>query len=221
MKKYLYTLVAIVLLTSCASRRPLSYPGSSSVPPPEKADRDPRFLENISINSTDKEEANIHKPLLIESPKTVSAGEFSTEIEKCNDLQFKYAILLEESVESINNKKLVSFLEEWYGAPYMFGGGNKKGIDCSAFTCLFMDSVFNITLPRTAKNQFNSSTKIRTQDLSLGDLVFFNTTGGISHVGVYLANNKFVHASTSSGVMISDLDEEYFKRRFLGAARVK
>jgi lipoprotein Spr len=159
--------------------------------------------------------------LLIESPNSLADREFSTEIEKCSDLQFKYAILLDESVESITNKKLVSFLEEWYGAPYLYGGADKKGIDCSAFTCLLMDTVFNVTLPRTAKNQFNSSTKIKTQDLSLGDLVFFNTTGGISHVGVYLANNKFVHASASSGVMISGLDEEYFKRRYLGAARVK
>ena len=84
-----------------------------------------------------------------------------------------------------------------------------------------MDSVYNITLPRTAKNQYNSSTKVRKQDLKQGDLVFFNTTGGISHVGVYLGNNKFVHASASSGVMISDLDEAYFKRRYIGAARVK
>lgn len=220
MKKYLYFFGLLLLLTSCVSTRPKSYPGSSSMPPPQKVDRDPQYLENISINNTNKEEANIHKPVLIESPKTVSGG-FSTDIEKCNYLQFKYAILLEEAVETMTNEKLIAFLENWYGTPYQFGGDNKKGIDCSAFTCVLMDSVFNVTLPRTAKSQYNASQKIRREDLTQGDLVFFNTTGGVSHVGVYLANNKFVHAATSNGVMISDMDDAYFKRRYIGAARAR
>jgi lipoprotein Spr len=84
-----------------------------------------------------------------------------------------------------------------------------------------MDSVYHVTIPRTAKNQYNAYQKIRKEDLKQGDLVFFNTTGGISHVGVYLANNKFVHAATSGGVMISDLDDSYFQRRYIGAARVR
>jgi lipoprotein Spr len=81
--------------------------------------------------------------------------------------------------------------------------------------------VYDIKLPRTAQNQYNSTSKIKKDDLSQGDLVFFNTTGGISHVGVYLANNKFVHASVSSGVMVSDMEDAYFKRRYVGATRVK
>ncbi len=97
----------------------------------------------------------------------------------------------------------------------------KKGIDCSAFTCLFMDSVYGISLPRTARSQYTTGTHINKSQLKQGDLVFFNTTGGISHVGVYLNNNKFVHASTSSGVMISDLDDLYFKKRYVGCRRVK
>jgi lipoprotein Spr len=63
--------------------------------------------------------------------------------------------------------------------------------------------------------------RIRKDQLKQGDLVFFNTTGGISHVGVYLANNKFVHAAASAGVMISDLEDAYYKRRYIGATRVK
>ena len=223
MKNFFYIIGLIVLLTSCASTKQLSYPGSNSVPPPERAERDPQFLENISINkSANKDTITVRKRALVEKPGTMTTGsDFSTDIERSNFLQFKYAILLEETVESMTNEKLISFLEDWYGTPYQFGGDTKKGIDCSAFTCRLMDSVYKITLPRTAKNQYNSSTKVRKQDLKQGDLVFFNTTGGISHVGVYLGNNKFVHASASSGVMISDLDEAYFKRRYIGAARVK
>jgi lipoprotein Spr len=220
-KNFLYIIGVIFLLASCASAKRLSYPGSNSVPPPEKAERDPRFLENVSVNNTNKDEAKVRKPAKIATPKSVSTGTFATDIEDCSELQFKYAILLEESVETITNARLINFLESWYGTPYQYGGETKKGIDCSAFTCLFMDSVYHVTIPRTAKNQYNASTKIRKEDLTQGDLVFFNTTGGISHVGVYLANNKFVHAATSGGVMISDLDDAYFKRRYVGAARVR
>jgi len=146
---------------------------------------------------------------------------YSTDIEKCNDLQFKYAILMDSPVEEITNSRLVSFLESWYGTRYKMGGTNRSGIDCSAFTSLLMDSVFTITVPRTAKAQYDMGAKIQRDFLQQGDLVFFNTTGGISHVGVYLGNNKFVHASTSLGVIISDLDELYYRNRYLGATRVK
>lgn len=220
MKNFLHFLGLLCLLASCALPRQ-SYPGSTSAPPPDRAERDPQFLENISINSTPKEETKIHKPLSIETRKHAPGVMYSNEIEHCNELQFKYAILLEEKVESVNDARLIAFLEHWYGAPYRYGGQTKKGIDCSAFTSLLMDSVYDIQLPRTAQNQYNSTSKIKKGDLSQGDLVFFNTTGGISHVGVYLANNKFVHASVSSGVMVSDLDDAYFKRRYVGATRVR
>lgn len=121
----------------------------------------------------------------------------------------------------MTNLRLISFLERWYGTPYKFGGGTATGIDCSAFAALMVDSVYSIHLPRTCREQYEAAKKISRSQLAEGDLVFFNTTGGISHVGVYLNNNKFVHASTSGGVMISDLDEAYFKRRYYGSARVR
>lgn len=128
---------------------------------------------------------------------------------------------MEEEVEAVTNEKLVNFLEEWYGTPYQFGGDSKKGVDCSAFTCAMMSEVYGLSLPRTSREQYKAGQRVSKPDLMQGDLVFFNTTGGVSHVGVYLHNNKFVHASTSSGVMISDLDDAYFKRRYLGATRLR
>jgi cell wall-associated NlpC family hydrolase len=219
-KKILLFSGLLCLLASCAPTRP-SYPGSASAPPPERRERDPQFLENITINQDKKEETVINKPPALETRKHAPGVNYSNQIEHCNELQFKYAILLETNVESMNDARLITFLEHWYGAPYRYGGETKKGIDCSAFTSMMMDSVYDIQLPRTAQNQYNSTSKIKKDDLSQGDLVFFNTTGGISHVGVYLANNKFVHASVSSGVMVSDMDDGYFKRRYVGATRVK
>ena len=86
---------------------------------------------------------------------------------------------------------------------------------------MLMDSVYGVALPRTARSQYEMGVKIKKDQLEQGDLVFFNTTGGISHVGVFLANNKFVHAATSAGVMISDLNDMYYKKRFIGASRVR
>jgi lipoprotein Spr len=110
-------------------------------------------------------------------------------------------------------------MEEWYSTKYKYGGSSKSGIDCSAFTSNLLSSVYGITLPRTAREQYRSSQHIKKAELHEGDLVFFNTRRGVSHVGVYLANNKFIHASSSNGVMISDLEEEYFSRRYIGAGR--
>ena len=128
---------------------------------------------------------------------------------------------MEEEVETVTNDKLIAFLENWYGTPYKYGGDKRTGVDCSAFTCLMMDTVYNVSLPRTSREQYAAGKRIAKSDLAQGDLVFFNTTGGISHVGVYLNNSKFIHASTSSGVMISDLEDAYFKKRYVGATRLR
>ena len=75
---------------------------------------------------------------------------------------------------------------------------------------MLITTAFGLNLPRTSREQYAASQRVDKEDLREGDLVFFNTSGGVSHVGVYLINNKFVHASTSSGVMISDLNEDYY-----------
>ncbi len=74
-------------------------------------------------------------------------------------------------------------------------------------------------MPRTAREQFKATHQISRTELKEGDLVFFNTSGGVSHVGIYLQNNKFVHAASSAGVMISDLYDNYWSSKFLGAGR--
>ncbi len=139
--------------------------------------------------------------------------------EACAMLQFKYSQLLDTEIEMISNLRLFDFIEEWWSVAYRYGGTTKKGIDCSAFTGLLMSSVFGISVPRTAREQYNSSKKILLADAREGDLLFFNTRGGVSHVGVYLANNYFVHASTSNGVTISSLTDAYYAKRFLCATR--
>jgi lipoprotein Spr len=138
-------------------------------------------------------------------------------------LQFKYAILLDAPVEEMLDHQLIEFLESWYGTPYTMGGVDKTGVDCSAFVQSLMLTMYGVNVPRTSQEQYDQCKRISKNKMVEGDLVFFRTQKkkGVSHVGVYLRNNKFVHASTSSGVMISDLGEEYYSKRFVGSEGIK
>ena len=122
---------------------------------------------------------------------------------------------------SRNNTLLQNYIQNWIGVPYKYGGMSKRGIDCSGFTFTVFNEVYDYNLPRTALDQYKSGRKVRTAQLTEGDLVFFRGVrgAGIDHVGVYLEDGKFVHASTSIGVTISDLSEDYYKTRFVGACR--
>ncbi len=141
--------------------------------------------------------------------------------EFCSSLQFKYAQLLNRNVELVTNTSLIGFIDEWWGTRYRFGGTTKKGIDCSSFTGLLMGSVFGFALPRTAREQYSICSKLSKEEMSEGDLVFFNTRGGVSHVGVYLGDGYFVHSCSSSGVTINNLNESYYSRKFIGGGRVE
>lgn len=110
---------------------------------------------------------------------------------------------------------------EWLGTPYEWGGTGRNGIDCSAFAGVLYRKVAGIELPRTTKQQFRSGRVVSKAELRPGDLVFFETTAApVSHVGVWLGNGQFAHASTSRGVMVSSLSEPYFATRFRGARRI-
>jgi lipoprotein Spr len=142
-------------------------------------------------------------------------------IESATTVQFKYAVLLNTEVESLPNKTLLEGVDEWYGVHYHVGGNSKNGVDCSGFTVAVYAAVYGITLPRVSRDQYYTSRKISTTELQEGDLVFFNTRGrGVSHVGIYLGNNHFIHASVSRGVMVSSLFEPYYLQRFVGAGRI-
>lgn len=135
-------------------------------------------------------------------------------------LQRKYAALLGVSNSEIINIKLYAFIDKWLNTSYSYGGQDSKGIDCSGFTQLLYDEVYQKKLPRTSASQYELINKKK--KLSEGDLVFFTTVKDrkISHVGVYLHNNKFVNA-TNKGVAISDITQSYWKTRLVGAGSIE
>jgi len=104
------------------------------------------------------------------------------------------------------------------GAPYVFGGTSSSGFDCSGFV-QHVFGMLGIVLPRTADAQYDAG-RPTVGGPRAGDLVFFDTYGGVSHVGIYLGNGEFVHASSSHGVMVSKLSESYWASRYVGAKRV-
>ena len=121
------------------------------------------------------------------------------------------------------NTSLYNFIEEWYGTRYKFGGTDKNGIDCSAFVRELTAQVYGSKLKRTASEQFEETDYISNQhQLKEGDLVFFKIRSkNISHVGVYLEDGLFVHASRSKGIVISDLADAYWSRYYVGGGKLK
>lgn len=116
---------------------------------------------------------------------------------------------------------LVKVATGFIGAPYRFGGSSLKGIDCSSFVQKIY-RIFDVTLPRNARQQSKVGINITRENLSKGDLVFFHTNRSLGHVGIYIGNNEFVHASSrSKAVRIDSLDTPYYQKRFQQAVRVK
>ncbi|MCD7936438.1 MAG: NlpC/P60 family protein [Tannerellaceae bacterium] len=129
-------------------------------------------------------------------------------------------------VTSKDNFRLYSEAASWIGTPYRYGGTSRNGIDCSGFTSHIYREVYRKNISRSTTDILKKNChKIRKGKLREGDLVFFNTTGKKkktpTHVGIYLKDGKFVHASTSKGVMVNHLSEPYYARTWLTGGRVK
>lgn len=108
----------------------------------------------------------------------------------------------------------------WRGVPYREGGLSKKGIDCSGYVYLTYKQRFGMDIPRSTKSLASYGKSVSRRNLRPGDLVFFKTGWKVRHVGIYMSDGRFMHASTSSGVMISSLDDEYWDDAYWQARRV-
>lgn len=121
-------------------------------------------------------------------------------------------------------KAIVDEASRWLGTPYKYGGNDRNGVDCSGLVLQVYDTALSIKLPRVSREQkeFCSSTSVAA--LMPGDLLFFATgreKDRVSHVGIFVGDNRMIHASASKGVIVSDFTEDYYRRTFLGAGYVE
>ncbi len=138
-------------------------------------------------------------------------------------LRQRYAKKLGVSPKDVDPLKLYRFVDEWRGTDYRLGGQSKNGVDCSGLTRLLYGRVYEVNLPRRTEAIYEKASSITDKKaLREGDLVFFKTRGkkSVNHVGVYLRNGRFVHASSSSGVIISRLGNPYYQKTFSAGGRM-
>lgn len=124
--------------------------------------------------------------------------------------------------EDDDNEALYAAVNSWLGVPYKYGGTDRSGIDCSAFVGTIYKQVYGKSLHRTANDILRDVNLIGRKELREGDILFFtNSKGKVSHVGIYLKDGLFAHASTSQGVCVSRVDDTYWSKHFYKGGRVK
>lgn len=162
-----------------------------------------------TIQSTHKETLAKDKKLLDKETSTIQK-EYQELIIEAN---------IQEDTSLDMNKALMDFYKEWKNVKYRLGGNSKKGIDCSAFTQRIYKEKFDVKIPRTTRTQVKVGKKIKKSELELGDLIFFKTGKTDRHVGIYMGDGTFMHASIK-GVKFTKLNKPFYKRTYWTSRRI-
>jgi cell wall-associated NlpC family hydrolase len=193
------SLVAILLLASCTSTSPRFRSGE-----------DPDAADEVRKASA------IRKEVLTEDDKKVNVPQVRQKLEKPRN-----GAVVDDAPPGLNRDRLLLDVISYLGVPYVYGGSSHNGVDCSGFTSRVYSTAADVALPRSTREQYAVGSRVPRSGLRFGDLVFFNTTGkSPSHVGIYIEDDLFAHASVSDGVTFSSLESAYYRKRFVGARRV-
>ncbi len=123
---------------------------------------------------------------------------------------------------TVTQSRIVSHARSFLGTPYRYGGKNRTGMDCSGLVARVYEDVCGILLPHSTKHLFRKGRPVSLRAIQAGDLVFFREGNGrdVTHVGIYLGEQRFIHSSSSRGVIVSGMKESYYERRLAGVRRV-
>lgn len=204
--KYFSSLLILILLFSCSSssiNKRYNKPSESEIP-----------NDNMSRFTSENDERT-YRSEFDEDP----IEDHPVDVEK---FVSTYKAPHESNLSLSEREKVMMEIVKYLNTPYQYGGNNKNGIDCSAFTQNVFHKSIRFNLARTASEQYNNGEKVSNKfSLKFGDLVFFNTTKNSfpGHVGIFLGDNLFAHASFSKGVTVSSLQSSYYKTRYVGARR--
>lgn len=126
----------------------------------------------------------------------------------------KYAQYLGEQ-PAVEQVEIYKFIDAWWGVPHRLGGNTQKGVDCSGFVVQFYSQIYGKQVARTTQGLHADARSVPLKKLKTGDLVFFelSSAGKITHVGIYLQNGRFAHASTSKGVRIDHMEDVYYRQK--------
>jgi murein DD-endopeptidase / murein LD-carboxypeptidase len=141
---------------------------------------------------------------------------------KRKEFYVKYSERLKIKLTGNENRDLILFIDKWMGTPYKYGGNTLRGTDCSGLAGNLYSDVYKTKISRTVKSIYLESIPVDKAKLKEGDFVFFKIESkDPNHIGIYISNNKFVHASIRKGVFISDLNEDYFKKYYFSGGKLK
>jgi lipoprotein Spr len=147
-----------------------------------------------------------------------NAAEETAHLETRKHLSAKLGVELDKN----SDLRLAAAVADWLGVPHRSGGQSKAGTDCSGFAGYIYRSVYGLDIPRSSPDIYKACVPVKKSELREGDFVFFKVgSRTINHVGIYLKDGKFAHASTSRGVMVSDLSEPYWERYWFSGGRLK
>jgi len=215
MKIFIFVLITSALVIKCSTTSTIRYGSDHN----EKETRDPS-VRFTSVNDSMIVDLNLD----LKDPSDLPDLEPEIDISKVLNQEKEYYDKTNPIPEySTVKEKMLMEIIKYLDTPYKYGGTDKNGIDCSAFTQLLYKDVLSVNLERSARMQFTQGELINEKtDLQFGDLVFFNTRRRVKpgHVGIYIGENLFAHASSSKGVTISSLDYDYYSSRYMGAKRI-
>ena len=194
------TMSGLILMSGCGPTSPRFRSGGARPP----ARTEPSTVSKDSVKTRDQDVETSS-----EEAENVISGKRRFKTEK------------NAAISNLDQARMIREISKMMGVSYKLGGSDENGIDCSAYTMLVYKNSIGKLLPRSSAEQFKTGIPVESQDLKFGDLVFFDTTGEpASHVGIYLGDNLFAHASVSLGVTISSLESTYYKNRYNGARRI-